>query len=68
MLENASELWSWLEAGAHIYVCGDASCMARDVDAALHRVIATAGGKNSDQAMEYVARLKTERRYQRDVY
>jgi sulfite reductase (NADPH) flavoprotein alpha-component len=68
MLENAMGLWSWLEAGAHLYVCGDASRMARDVDAALHQIIETAGGRSTDQAKAYVARLKTEKRYQRDVY
>ncbi len=68
MLENAAELWSWLEAGAHFYVCGDASRMAKDVDEALHKIIETAGGKSADEAKAYVAKLKTEKRYQRDVY
>ncbi len=68
MLEDASELWSWLETGAHFYVCGDASRMAKDVDAALHSVIEKAGGKSSDEAKAYVERLKAEKRYQRDVY
>lgn len=68
MIANAPELWSWLEAGAHFYVCGDASRMAKDVDAALHRIIETAGGKTPDDAKAYVAKLKSEKRYQRDVY
>ena len=68
MLEQAAELWSWLEAGAHVYVCGDAKRMAKDVDAALHTVIETAGGRTKEQAAEYVAALKTAKRYQRDVY
>ena len=68
MLEAAAELWSWLEAGAHFYVCGDAKRMAKDVDAALHQLIQTAGGKSAEQAAEYVAKLKTDKRYQRDVY
>jgi sulfite reductase (NADPH) flavoprotein alpha-component len=68
MLENAGELWSWLEGGAHFYVCGDASRMAKDVDAALDQIIQTAGGKNAEEAKSYIARLKSEKRYQRDVY
>ncbi|HEX9046720.1 MAG TPA: sulfite reductase subunit alpha [Verrucomicrobiae bacterium] len=68
MLENGAELWSWLEAGGHFYVCGDASRMAKDVDAALHKIIETHGGKSADDAKEYVAKLKNDKRYQRDVY
>ena len=68
MLENASELYAWLEAGAHFYVCGDASRMAKDVDAALHRAIELGGGKTAEQAADYVARLRTAKRYARDVY
>jgi sulfite reductase (NADPH) flavoprotein alpha-component len=68
MLENASELWSWLQEGAHFYVCGDASRMAKDVDAALHTVIEKGGGKRPDDAKAYVASLKSQKRYQRDVY
>ncbi len=68
MLENAAELWAWLEAGAHFYVCGDASRMAKDVDLALHQVIEKAGGKTADQAAAYVHALKAAKRYARDVY
>jgi sulfite reductase (NADPH) flavoprotein alpha-component len=68
MIEHARELWSWLEEGAHLYVCGDARRMAKDVDAALHQVIEQAGGRTREQAAEYVAGLKTGKRYQRDVY
>ena len=68
MLEHAREVWEWLEAGAHVYVCGDASRMAKDVDVALHEVIQKAGGRDAAQAAEYVRQLKVERRYQRDVY
>jgi sulfite reductase (NADPH) flavoprotein alpha-component len=68
MLENATEFWSWLEDGAYFYVCGDASRMAKDVDAALHKIIETAGGKSPDEAKAYVAKLKSDKRYQRDVY
>jgi sulfite reductase (NADPH) flavoprotein alpha-component len=68
MLENAAELWAWLEAGAHFYVCGDAGRMAKDVDAALHKIIETAGGRSVEDATAYVAKLKSDKRYQRDVY
>ncbi|HEU0011237.1 MAG TPA: sulfite reductase subunit alpha [Verrucomicrobiae bacterium] len=68
MLEHARELFAWLEEGAHFYVCGDARRMAKDVDAALHEVILRGAGKTEEQSAEYVARLKSERRYQRDVY
>jgi sulfite reductase (NADPH) flavoprotein alpha-component len=68
MLEAASELWAWLEQGASFYVCGDASRMAKDVDAALHQVIEKAGNKTAAEAAAYVQALKTAKRYQRDVY
>jgi sulfite reductase (NADPH) flavoprotein alpha-component len=68
MLEHGAELWRWLEDGAHLYVCGDAKRMAKDVDAALHQVIEKSGGKSADDAKAYVAKLKSEKRYQRDVY
>ena len=68
MREHAKELFDWLEAGAHFYVCGDAKRMARDVDAALHEVVQIGGGRTVEQAAEYVSGLKKEKRYQRDVY
>ena len=68
MLENAAELWKWLEEGGHFYVCGDASRMAKDVDEALHKVIENAGGKSADDAKAYVEKMKAGKRYQRDVY
>lgn len=68
MLENAAELWSWLQDGAYFYVCGDAARMAKDVDAALHKVASTAGALGDEDAREFVRQLKAEKRYQRDVY
>ena len=68
MLERAAELYAWLEAGAHFYVCGDASRMAKDVDAALHTVVERAGGKTAEQAAAYIQSLKATKRYARDVY
>ncbi len=68
MLEAATELFAWLEQGAHFYVCGDASRMAKDVDVALHQVIEKAGGKSPEATVAYIQSLKTTKRYQRDVY
>ena len=68
MLENAAELWRWLEEGGYFYVCGDASRMAKDVDDALHSVIEQAGGKSKEEAAEYVEALKKAKRYRKDVY
>jgi sulfite reductase (NADPH) flavoprotein alpha-component len=68
MLENAPELWRWLDEGGYFYVCGDASRMAKDVDDALHRVIEQAGGKSKEEAAEYVEALKKAKRYRKDVY
>ncbi len=68
MLQAATELWQWLEEGAHFYVCGDAKRMAKDVDDALHRIIQTAGGKTTEEAAAYVNQMKMEKRYARDVY
>ena len=68
MLEHARELFAWLEEGAHFYVCGDASRMAKDVDRALHQVVESAGGRTAEQAAEYIRQLSASKRYQRDVY
>ena len=68
LLEQATEVYSWLEQGAHVYVCGDASRMAKDVDAALHAVVGQAGSKSPAEAAAYIEALKSKRRYQRDVY
>jgi sulfite reductase (NADPH) flavoprotein alpha-component len=68
MMENAKELWNWLEQGAHFYVCGDASRMAKDVDKALHEIVKIAGQRSPEAAGEYVQKLKSDKRYQRDVY
>ena len=57
MTEHAKELYAWLEEGGGFYVCGDAARMAKDVDAALHQVIQTAGGKSAEEATVYVAAL-----------
>ncbi|MEM9400799.1 MAG: sulfite reductase subunit alpha [Verrucomicrobiota bacterium] len=68
MIEEADELWAWLQDGAHFYVCGDASRMAKDVDKALHQIAMEKGGMSEDDAKTYVKKLKDDKRYQRDVY
>ena len=68
MRESGAELWSWLEAGAHFYVCGDAKRMAKDVERALTDIAARHGGKDEAEAKVYVAGLKAAGRYQADVY
>jgi len=69
MLDNAAEIWKWIDAeGAQFFVCGDARRMAKDVDAALRRIVLEQGGKTPEQASEYVENLKTNKRYKRDVY
>ncbi|HQZ30295.1 MAG TPA: assimilatory sulfite reductase (NADPH) flavoprotein subunit [Arenimonas sp.] len=66
--EHGRDLFDWLEGGAHLYVCGDASRMARDVEAALLDAIATHGGRDADGARDYLAGLQQQGRYARDVY
>ncbi len=68
MRENSAELFRWLEAGAHFYVCGDASRMAKDVDTALREIIQQEGNLNPDDAAAYLDKLRAEKRYARDVY
>jgi sulfite reductase (NADPH) flavoprotein alpha-component len=69
MAENAAEIWKWIDIeGAQFFVCGDARRMAKDVDATLRNIIQEQGGKSVDQANEYVEKLKSEKRYKRDVY
>lgn len=68
MRDNAKELFQWLEEGAHFFVCGDGARMAKDVDAELHRIVETEGGKTAEEAAEYVEALKKTKRYKRDVY
>ena len=66
--EQGAELWRWINDGAHIYVCGDANRMAKDVEQALLEVIAEFGGMDTEAADEFLSELRVERRYQRDVY
>jgi sulfite reductase (NADPH) flavoprotein alpha-component len=68
MLASGAELWAWLEAGAHFYVCGDAKRMAPDVDAALVEIARDHGRLSPADAKAYVAKLAKDKRYLRDVY
>ncbi|WP_387692569.1 NADPH-dependent assimilatory sulfite reductase flavoprotein subunit [Photorhabdus sp. RM71S] len=66
--EQGEEVWRWIKEGAHLYVCGDANRMAKDVEHALLDIIAEHGGMDTEQADEFLSELRLERRYQRDVY
>ncbi|MBW5469145.1 assimilatory sulfite reductase (NADPH) flavoprotein subunit [Brevibacillus formosus] len=68
MLEKSNELYQWLQAGAHVYVCGDEKKMAHDVHASLVIVLQKEGGLDSEEAVAYLKRMQQEKRYQRDVY
>ncbi len=66
--EQGAEVWQWLQEGAHVYVCGDANRMAKDVEQALLEIIAEYGVMDLETADEYLSELRLDRRYQRDVY
>ncbi|OIJ99379.1 reductase [Streptomyces sp. MUSC 14] len=68
MREHGPLLWSWLQDGAHFYVCGDASRMAKDVDRALREIAVAHGGLDEAEAATYVKQLGADKRYVRDVY
>ncbi|MBM0207627.1 hypothetical protein JNW90_35110 [Micromonospora sp. STR1s_5] len=68
MREVGPDLWSWLQDGAHLYVCGDAKRMAKDVETALVDIAGQHGKLKPDDAVAYVAGLKKSARYQADVY
>lgn len=68
MLEQAGDLWDWLQRGGHFYVCGDASRMAKDVDAALRQIARQEGGLDEAQARDWIVALARQGRYLRDVY
>jgi sulfite reductase (NADPH) flavoprotein alpha-component len=68
ILENAEQVWQWLQDGAYIYVCGDATHMAKDVHEALINVAQEQGSQTREQAEEFINELRKAKRYQRDVY
>ncbi|HEX6113195.1 MAG TPA: hypothetical protein VFZ10_12865, partial [Geminicoccaceae bacterium] len=66
--QRRAELFAWLEDGAQLYLCGDEKAMAKDVHATLAAIVADQSGRSPEAAEAYLAELKKERRYQRDVY
>jgi sulfite reductase (NADPH) flavoprotein alpha-component len=68
MRQRGAEIWHWLQGGAHIYVCGDARLMAKEVERAIRNVVERHGGLDPEAARAYLRNLSSERRYQRDVY
>jgi len=68
MREVGRDLWAWLAEGAHIYVCGDAKHMAKDVEGAWVEIVAAHGARTTDEAIAFVANLKKSGRYHQDVY
>ena len=68
MREVGRELWTWLAEGAHLYICGDAKRMAKDVERALVDIVAQFGARSTDEAISFVADLKKKGRFQQDVY
>ncbi len=68
MLEHSKELFQWLEEGAFFYVCGDKTNMARDVHNTLVEIVETEGKMSREEAEAYLAEMKKQKRYQRDVY
>jgi len=65
---RGKEFYDWIANGAHVYVCGDATRMAHDVDAALRDIVIEHGGKSDEDARDFLNQLAAERRYARDVY
>lgn len=66
--EQAADLWNWLEQGAYLYVCGDSKRMAPDVESAILDAIAIHSGKGAEYASQYIADMKKQKRYLKDVY
>src|SRR5712672_402865 len=68
MREVGREMWTWLAEGAHVYICGDAKRMAKDVQRALIDIVGQFGARSTDEAISFVAELKKKGRFQQDVY
>lgn len=61
-MQNARQLWEWIEEGAFLYVCGDAARMAKDVDRTLHKIVEEQGARQHEAAESYIQTLKDDRR------
>lgn len=68
MQEHGAELWAWLKDGAHFYICGDASSMAKEVDATLKQIIQQHSGMSASETESYVKEMSRTKRYAKDVY
>lgn len=66
--ENGKAIWEWLEKGACVYVCGDASRMAKDVEATLVDIIAEHADLSEEDAKAHLKELRHGGRYMKDVY
>jgi sulfite reductase (NADPH) flavoprotein alpha-component len=68
MLENAKDLWEWLQEGAHIYVCGDAQRMAKDVESTLHQIACQQGNLSQEESKQFFKNMRSQKKYLLDVY
>lgn len=68
ILEQKKSIWSWIQNGSYIYLCGDAEEMAKDVESALQRIVQEEGGLNEEDSRKFLKALRTEKRYLLDVY
>ncbi|MEN0140212.1 MAG: bifunctional nitrate reductase/sulfite reductase flavoprotein subunit alpha [Rhodococcus sp. (in: high G+C Gram-positive bacteria)] len=66
--EHGAKLWGWMQEGASLYVCGDASRMAKDVDETVREVVRTHGRLDEEDTELYMKQLSSDKRYVRDVY
>ena len=68
LLENAEEITNWINDGAHIYICGDESKMAKDVHKALVKIISDKKKIKENEAEEFLKEMQKQGKYQKDVY
>ncbi|HNA62092.1 MAG TPA: sulfite reductase, partial [Rhabdochlamydiaceae bacterium] len=68
LLDKGAEIWSWLQEGAHFYVCGEADPMAKDVEAALKQIFQSHGHLSESESYQFLKQLRKDKRYVADVY